>query len=190
MTPLTNSVSTNEDAVDRIITTIKCGHQGCAFSAISLSSVRAHRTEMNHSRTANEISPESSQKMAMANKFKKRAIKKILHKEAKARQELDTGALLPNGLPRKWRSCGFDGCEYRTQYKANLNRHQNHYGHRCVTPSDEFEIKKQLKASEDYEDSTSNVSSLPDIKGIKCNTVKGSKTGDGVVDRRRFVFEK
>ena len=145
---------------------------------------------MNHSRTTNEISPESSQKMAMANKFKKRAIRKILHKEAKARQELDTGALLPNGLPRKWRSCGYEGCEYRTQYKANLNRHQNHYGHRCITPSDEFEIKKQLKASDDYEDSTSIVSSLPDIQGIKCNTVKCKKTGDGVVDRKRFVFEK
>ena len=133
---------TRDNKTGRIFTRIKCGHDGCTFSAPSLSSIKNHREQMNHPRKKSDKSPENISTFKMAKKFKKKAIKKILRKEAKMKEEYETGALLPNGMPRKWRFCGFEDCDYRTQYKANLNRHQNHYGHRDVKISDHSDIKK------------------------------------------------
>ena len=101
---------------------------------------------MNHPKQKGKKVPEQlNTTLNMAKKYKKKAIKKILRREAKEKDEYETGALLPNGLPRKWRFCGFKDCDYRTQYKANLNRHQNHYGHRDVRLNEDAEIKKNLK---------------------------------------------
>ena len=97
---------------------------------------------MNHPRKKCHKSPENLKTLNMAKKFKQKAIKKILRKEAKNKSEYETGALLPNGMPRKWRFCGFEGCDYRTQYKANLNRHQNHYGHRDISTCETGDFKK------------------------------------------------
>ena len=101
---------------------------------------------MDHPRKMTSTSHENSKTHAMAKKIKKRAIKKILRKESREKEDLETGALLPNGMPRKWRSCEFEGCDYRTQYKANLNRHQNHYGHRSIKNGQSIEGKKDMDA--------------------------------------------
>ena len=126
----------------QIFTKIKCGHEGCNFSGLSISSIKSHREEMNHPRKKSAKSPENLNTLNMAKRFKQNAIKKILRREAKHKSEYETGALLPNGMPRKWRFCGFEGCDYRTQYKANLNRHQNHYGHRDININETETIKK------------------------------------------------
>ena len=97
---------------------------------------------MNHPKQKGKKVPEQlNTTLNMAKKYKKKAIKKILRREAKEKDEYETGALLPNGLPRKWRFCGFKDCDYRTQYKANLNRHQNHYGHRDVRLNEDAEVE-------------------------------------------------
>ena len=70
----------------RIFTRIKCGHEGCSFSAPSISSIKSHREEMNHPRKKIQKSPENINTFSMAKKFKQKAIKKINYSERKSQQ--------------------------------------------------------------------------------------------------------
>ena len=141
---------------------------------------------MDHPRKMTNTSHENSKTHAMAKKIKKRAIKKILRKESREKEDLETGALLPNGMPRKWRSCEFEGCDYRTQYKANLNRHQNHYGHRDININETETIKKDHRPL-DVRDSELFHVSPPHIECKDSNEIseKDNSHPDGLSKTKR-----
>ena len=169
----------------RIFTRIKCGHDGCSFSAPSISSIKSHREEMNHPRKKIQKSPENINTFSMAKKFKQKAIKKILRKEAKNKEEYDTGALLPNGMPRKWRFCGFKDCDYRTQYKANLNRHQNHYGHRDIKVNDHLDVKIDNQLPANSNELPVELSSVKSCGDSTITSTKSSRLSDGSLNNKR-----
>ena len=184
MPPSTANSTLKSNKTGQIFKKIKCGHEGCSYSALSVSSIKSHREQMNHSRKTIDKSAKNLKTYAFAKKFKQRAIKKILHKEAKVKQEIDTGALHPNGMPRKWRSCGFEGCDYRTQYKANLNRHQNHYGHKDIKSSANSETRKPLEKSDLSETNLSIVPPpSPSLQDSTTNSTKGGKP-EGLMEDR------
>jgi hypothetical protein len=189
MPPSTTNFISKTKKNGQIFKKIKCGHEGCNFSARSVSSIKSHRKQTNHSRKTINKSAGNSNTYAIAKKFKQRAIKKILHKEAKVKQEIDTGALHPNGMPRKWRSCGFEGCDYRTQYKANLNRHQNHYGHKDIKSLKNSEAIKPLEKSDI---SKTNLSIVPPpsacLQDSTTNSSKGGKLSEDIMEDRRYVI--
>ena len=141
---------------------------------------------MNHARNQIDSLHEKSKTHAMAKKFKQRAISNILHKKERGKPEVETGALLPNGMPRKWRSCGYEGCDYRTQYKANLNRHQNHYGHRDIKTNTCLEIKKKVQKLATCNDPPL-ITSSPKLMDFKKKCVKGSNVLDNPIENRRLV---
>ena len=185
MPPSTTSSIIKTNNTGRIFKKIKCGYDGCNYFAPSVSSIKSHRVQMKHSRKTVDKSAENLKNYAIAKKFKQRAIKKILHKEAKVKQEIDTGALHPNGIPRKWRSCGFEGCDYRTQYKANLNRHQNHYNHKDIKSLANSESGKPLEKLDLYDNNMSIVP-LPSscLQDSKTNITKGVKLAEGIMEDR------
>ena len=139
---------------------------------------------MNHPRHPTDSSPEKSKTHAMARKFKQRAISKILHKDAKSKLETGVGVLLPNGMPRKWRSCDFEGCDYRTQYKANLNRHQNHYGHRGVQSKANVGIQKESQKLVASDNPACNVTESSTEIDSQKKCLKGKKIVEAFENRR------
>ena len=109
---------------------------------------------------------------SMAKKFMQRAISNMLQKDHK-KSGGGGGALLPNGMPRKWRSCDYEGCDYSTQYKANLNRHKNHYGHHTsginITDEDmlkEKERSKKEKSADEYDVNEKDTCSQGAVKKV------------------------
>ena len=140
---------------------------------------------MNHPRHPADSSPEKSKTHALAKKFKQRAISKILNKDAKSKLETGVGVLLPNGMPRKWRSCDFEGCDYRTQYKANLNRHQKQYGHIEVESKANAEIQTESQKLLLVSDSPScNVTKPLTEIDLQKKCLKGKKNVEVFENRR------
>ena len=139
---------------------------------------------MNHPRHISDNSPEKSKTQAMAKKFKQRAISKILHKDAKSKPEIGVGVLLPNGMPRKWRTCDFEGCDYRTQYKANLNRHQKQYGHIEVESKANVEIQKESQKLLVSDSPSCNVTKPLTEIDLQKKCLKGKKIVEVFENRR------
>ena len=138
-----------------------------------------------HSRLSN-FSPVKSQKVQSRQQLSLEDYKNLLNRNGLSifKQEIDTGALHPNGMPRKWRSCGFEGCDYRTQYKANLNRHQNHYGHKAIKSFANSETRKPLEKSDLSE---TNLSIVPPASScLQDSTTNGTKGGnpEGIMEDR------
>ena len=182
-TPLstTNSImKTNETG--QINEKMDIGDESYTFSALSVSPIKSNREQMKYSRKIIDKSSGNSKNYAIAKKFKQRAIKQMLDKESKGKQELETGALLPNGMPRKWKMCGFEGCDYRAQYKSNLNRHQNRYGHKDIIGFTNKEIAKSEKADH----SEANLSHVAQkLSALQNSTKKNSKEHKTSEEERR-----
>ena len=138
---------------------------------------------MNHPRHPADSSPEKSKTHALARKFKQRAISKILNKDAKSKLETEVGVLLPNGMPRKWRSCDFEGCDYRTQYKANLNRHQKQYGHIVESKANE-EVQKESQKLLVSDSPSCNVTKPSTEIDLQKKCLKGKKIVEAFENRR------
>ena len=88
-----------------------CGYPECKFSCLDRQELEGHRKDKGHPKLPSKRSIKPTAKAKLLPRFKQRAISHLIRKKSKVKK------------------CGYDGCDYKTIYNSNLNRHKKRSKH-------------------------------------------------------------